>query len=305
MPRRKAETQLSDTALTDYTDFRYSLNSLLDPDRGDLTEHFATVSARKWYTRALKAVYSVAYDSGRLQRGEIVTGAPDDLAALADIAPIAGGAAMDIAVAVLVRDLVDPDDYRKVTSWWAKTTEAAWLPTEPQLTPQPEPMPLPENLPRRSRPGTVINGTVLAEGPPDTAPERPAPARPAGRPTHTGAHLPPITAPVPPRPRTPEPAKRPDPEQIRRQLAAEKRKIKLARRRRVATFNIIGLACLALWVLALFFAAFDAAGGEMLPLGEWFGTGRSALIWLILAAVNAVASAICFRRAKTARTESR
>lgn len=304
--------QLSDDALQRYINFRYSLNGLLESDRAQLAEAFPKFSSRRWYRKALEQVYAAAYYSGRLTDKETVTGAEqakqEDFTSIASMRDVAGGGAMDVGVAVLVRDLVDADTYRKVTAWWTKA-ESAWLPE-----PDPEPQPEQPNVPRTA---TLDPQSAAAAGPdypgrpggPHPDPDRAAPLGPAGRPRNV---ILPSPADILPPPRImPQQRKEPvvdrntrwttvDRETIRLQIAQEKANRRSAQKRLVRSHSRQGTLMLVLALISMFVGAVDL-GGAITPIGQWLGPGHGALFWLGVAVALIALSVLSFRRSESAR----
>lgn len=275
-PRRRepAPTRLSDDQLLEYGNFRYGLVSMTDADQTALAEAFPAVARRRWYTKALSAAYAAAYESGRLTAGNEVVGADDGHHALSELAQVGAGGAMDVAVAVLVADLITAEQYRQITSWWGKAG-SAWLPEQPDpaAATQPVPQTAPQDVPRRLPPPAP----ALPAGPP----ERPEPA--GWLPVD---HLPPPELPGGPQsaPTTPGRPGAPqiDPDLLRRKLAADKK------RRRNRRNLVVGRAVAAGWGLvivaaAMLFLAADALGAHAFtPIGAWLGRGYGFLFFVIL-----------------------
>ena len=308
--KNRRNTQLSDDALQRYINFRYSLNGLLQSDRAELAETFPRFSSRRWYRKALEQVYAAAYDSGRLTTNEMVVGAEleSDFVEIAGMRDVAAGGAMDVGVAVLVRDLVDPEVYRKVTGWWTRV-ESAWLPQ-----PDPEPQPAPDQDTTQDL-RNVRRVPALDEqsstgpdypGAPNAGPNRTAPA---GRPRNvilppTVDHLPPPKM-MPGQRREPVVNRNPnwpvvDRDKVRLKIAQDKAHRKAAHKRTIRSHSRRGTLFLALWLVGMFVSAFDL-GGAVTPIGQLLGSSYSALFWLAAAVTCAVLSMLSFRRAASTR----
>lgn len=171
-PAPSAEPQLSRATLSAYADFCYAITALTTSDAEQLAGHFASLRGRRWYEKAVTAAWDAAYDSGRIDGNDMVVGADEDQADLLHLSlTINYCGALDVAVAILVSDLIPADTYRQLTSWWAKA-ESAYLPEKPATespAPLPEPGP-PATEPARVTPVEMIPPPRRQHRPADTAP---------------------------------------------------------------------------------------------------------------------------------------
>jgi hypothetical protein len=279
--------------LADYVRL-FNIAQVLDPaDVDDMARRWAKISRTEWYETVANDANRLAVKHGRLTPDGIVTGALTDpehgqIVLLADAVP--GGGAIDVATAVLVRDLLPLVSYRKLTNWWSRH-ESTWLPGDPEPEPEPEqppagepepdPAPAPARAPRRTGADVTSAGALpidVTEHPilPDKAD---APTSPAGPPRPA------------PRGRTPRP-RGPFIDPPREQVlgtAAERALAKTRRERRAMWARARGLLLTVFASTFCLYAIGDQFGWQLLPpasigsLGNGWGRLACALFWAAIA----------------------
>lgn len=287
--------------LADYVRLFNAAQVIGPDDAATMAASWQQVCQKPWYQAAAIQANDLAFKKGRITAEGIVTGELTDpelgqLAGLADV--VSGGGVIDVATAVLVRDLLSPAVYRKLTNWWARNP-STWLPGDtitaeppaeqepvPRSAPQPGPEPAP---PARSYSADVASAGAVADEPDLTA-----------RPILPGK----LDVPASPAPRQRRP--HPDRDEVMA-TAAGRAKMRAIRMRRSGWANFRGVLLFALAVPFSIYAAGDQLGAQLLPpasistFGDGGGWVICAMIWLGVGIVCLVAGAAQLRLAKTIR----
>ncbi len=127
-----------------------------------LNHAYAQVSDDDRFRAVAEILVDLAYQHGRIGEDDRVVDVDPEYAAITELASrVSGGGAVDMAVAVLVHDLVNKDVYEKVVQWWADAgaplPENVWYP--PPATPEPHQHPtgLPGNQAANEPPPEAIS----------------------------------------------------------------------------------------------------------------------------------------------------
>lgn len=189
--RRGPVPQINQTQVDLYVDFVNACH-LIEPDEVPaIVAKYERIENRPWYSTAADQVYDLVKKTGRLDRDGYVVGDiadPEKARPAALTEMVDGGAAVDVALTILVADLLDDQTYTAMTGWWSRFG-STWLPEDEQppavlaagpqlpepMVVRPEPAPAPQP---RIRPATaaVIPGEVIRVD--DAPPPAPDPAAP-------------------------------------------------------------------------------------------------------------------------------
>lgn len=267
--------------LSDYVTFFAAAHMLDDADAQAIGSEYEQLGQHDWYVQAANMAHELADTSGRVSDDGFVTGEvtdPDhaDVTALRDV--VGAGAAVDVAIAILVSDLLPKKQYGQITNHWGNYP-SAWLPgkdhaDQQEQEPEPEPEPAPEpvrqqNPAPRPRPRPRTSGDPIGAGaepvtePAGTIPmpstKRPAPTRPV--------HVP--------------------PEKVM-SVAARRALDREHRRRSSGWARARANVLLVLGLFGGLFAAGDQLGPQILPpasigpLGDGWGHLICALLWIAI-----------------------